>query len=113
MPPIATAIATGAAPATPACSNSGANARPVAGPPVSVTDPASTPKSGWSPKPIAIRMPTMFCTMANTVASRKNLRTCGPPIFTSERLAPNPIVVKNAIISGLCSVVSNLTSVNP
>ncbi len=61
MPPIATAIATDDAPTTPASSNSGANARPVAGPPVSVTEPASTPNSGCSPKPTAIRMPTTFC----------------------------------------------------
>ena len=43
MPPIATATAIDAAPVTPAASKSGANARPVAGPPVSVTEPASTP----------------------------------------------------------------------
>ena len=63
--------------------------------------------------PIAIRMPTTFCTIANTVASRKKRRTCGPPIFSSDRLAPKPMVVKKAIMSGLCSVVSNVTSVTP
>ncbi len=113
MPPIATAIATEDAPTTPASSNSGANARPVAGPPVSVTEPARTPNSGCRPNPIAIRMPTTFCTTAKTVASRKKRSTCGPPILSSDRLAPKPIVVKNAIMSGLCSVVSNCTSVTP
>ena len=54
MPPIATAIATEDAPMTPASSKSGAKARPVAGPPVSVTDPARTPNSGCSPNPMAI-----------------------------------------------------------
>ncbi len=113
MPPIATAIATEDAPTTPACSKSGAKARPVAGPPVSVTEPASTPKSGCRPNPIAISMPTTFCMTANTVAARKKRSTCGPPILRSDRLAPKPIVVKNAIMSGLCSVVSNVTSVTP
>jgi hypothetical protein len=34
-----------------------------------------------------------------------------PPFFNSETPAPKPTVVKNAIISGLCSVVSNVNSV--
>src|SRR5688572_25385422 len=46
MPTIAAATASVAAPGTPACSNNGANAKPVAGPPVRVTDPASTPING-------------------------------------------------------------------
>ena len=42
--------------------------------------------------------------------SRKKTSTCGPPTRSSDRLAPKPIVVKNAIISGACSVVSKVTS---
>ena len=44
----ATAIGAGAR-STPAASNCGAKASPVAGPPVSVTDPHSTPNSGGCP----------------------------------------------------------------
>ena len=45
---------------TPAFSNSGAKASPVAGPPVRVTDPARTPKRGLRPKGRAINAPTTF-----------------------------------------------------
>ena len=54
MPTIAEATASVAADGTPASSNSGANASPVAGPPVSVTDPASTPSSGGWPSSVAM-----------------------------------------------------------
>ena len=37
------------------------------------------------------------------------MSTCGPPTRSTDRLAPNPTVVKNAICSGSCSMVSNLT----
>ena len=50
IPAIAAATAIDGAPTTPACSNAGANARPVAGPPVSVTEPTSTPNSGIEPE---------------------------------------------------------------
>ena len=39
--------------------------------------------------------------------SRKKSSTCGPPTLSSDRLAPKPTVVKNAIINGACSRVSN------
>ncbi len=61
MPTIAAATASVAAAGTPAASNSGANARPVAGPPVSVTDPASTPINGCCPSAIATPAPITFC----------------------------------------------------
>ena len=64
MPTIAADTASVAAPGTPALSNSGANASPVAGPPVSVTDPASTPNSGCSPSAIATTAPSTFCSAA-------------------------------------------------
>ncbi len=57
---MAAAIAAVAAPGTPCRSNAGANARPVAGPPVNVTDPFRTPKSGCMPIGIAMTMPTTF-----------------------------------------------------
>ena len=40
--------------------------------------------------------------MAMTVEKTKNISTCGPPTRSSDRLAPKPMVVKNAIISGGC-----------
>ena len=101
-------------PARPPARTAGANASPVAGPPVSVTDPFSTPNSGCMPerqRPPAT--PITFCTTASTVASsRKKIITCGPPTRSSDRLAPKPTVVKNAIISGVCSRVSNAASVD-
>ena len=50
---------------------------------------------------------------AATVAMMKNSTTCGPPTFKREKLAPNPIVVKKAIISGSRRVVSNVTRIRP
>ena len=44
-----------------------------------------------------------------TVEKRKKMTTAGPPTRSSATLAPKPMVVKNAIISGACSVVSNLS----
>jgi hypothetical protein len=37
----------------------------------------------------------------------------GPPTRNRERLAPNPTVVKKAIISGVCRVVSKVKSESP
>jgi len=45
---------------------------------------------------------------AAIVAMMKNTRTWGPPILRSLRLAPKPIVVKKAIMSGSRRVVSNV-----
>ncbi len=106
MPTIAAATATDAAPGTPAASNAGANASPVAGPPVSVTDPLRTPKSGGMPSGAARTTPSTFCSTASTVQNRKKTITWGPPTLSSERLAPKPMLVKKAIISGACSRVS-------
>ena len=39
--------------------------------------------------------------------------TCGPPRRSSGTLAPKPMLVKKAIISGACSVVSNFTPATP
>ena len=74
MPTMAEATARVAAPFTPACSKSGAKARPVAGPPVSVTDPASTPRSGGTPRPAATAAPARFCRTATAVASARKTR---------------------------------------
>ena len=74
MPTIAEATASDAAPVTPAASKSGANARPVAGPPVSVTEPASTPRSGGTPRAAATAAPTRFCEHRHRLASARN--TC-------------------------------------
>ncbi len=112
MPTIAAAIATVAAPGTPACSNAGANARPVAGPPVSVTDPFSTPNSGCMPIGSAIRTPTRSARPRAPWRAAGRAATCGPPTLSSDRLAPNPTVVKNAIMNGACSRVSNAASVH-
>ncbi len=111
MPTIADATASVAAPARPAAANSGAKARPVAGPPVSVTDPASTPISGCWPRSWAVPAPTTFWTSAITAESRKKRSTCGPPTRSSDRLAAKPTVVKNAIISGGWSAVSKVIGV--
>ena len=106
MPTIPAATASVAAPAIPAAANSGAKARPVAGPPVSVTDPARTPMSGGCPSACATPTPTRFWTSAITAEMAKNFSTCGPPTRRTDRLAAKPMVVKNAIISGGWSIVS-------
>ena len=113
IPAIAEATAIDSAPSTPASSNSGAKARPVAGPPVSVVEPASTPNSGCRSKPTATAMPSRFCATANTVASARNTSTWRPLIFSSHRLALMPTVVKNATISGPCRLVSRTNRVAP
>ena len=110
---MAAATASVAAAGTPAASKSGANARPVAGPPVSVTDPASTPISGCWPSAYAAPTPRRSVPTAITEDRMKNSTTAGPPTRSSDRLAPNPIVVKNAIISGDCSVGVNVSGVQP
>ena len=110
MPTMAEATARVEAPFTPACSKSGAKARPVAGPPVSVTDPASTPSSGGTPRPAATAAPARFWRTATAVARARKTATAGPPERRSGTLAPKPIEVKNAIMSGACSVVSNVTA---
>ncbi len=109
MPTMAAATASVAAPGTPAASKSGAKASPVAGPPVSVTDPASTPISGCCPSPHATATPTMFCSAATTSATMKNRKTNGPPRRNSVRLAAKPIDAKKVFCSGTCSAVSNLS----
>ena len=57
-------------------------------------------------------MPMTFCATAASVEITKNTRTSGPPTRSSDTLAPKPTDVKNAIISGVCSVVSRVTSVD-
>ena len=109
MPAIAAATARVAAPGTPACSNSGAKASPVAGPPVSVTDPASTPISGCCPSIHATALPTTFCSAATTSAIIKKPRTSGPPRRSSAKLAAKPIEAKKVFCSGTCSVVVNVS----
>jgi hypothetical protein len=100
IPAIADATARVDAPGTPADSKSGAKARPVAGPPVRVTDPLSTPNSGCIPRSDATAAPSAFCSTATMVHRTVKTSTCGPPTRSSEKLAPNPMVVKKAIISG-------------
>ena len=87
-----------AAPGTPALSKSGANANPVAGPPVSVTEPASTPNSGCSPSAIATTAPTTFCSTAATDASTIIAATSGPPRRSRRTLAPKPTDAKNDVL---------------
>ena len=58
-------------------------------------------------------MPMTFCATAASVEMTKNTSTSGPPTRSSDTLAPKPTDVKNAIISGVCSVVSRVTSVVP
>ena len=111
MPTIAAATASIGAPATPACSKSGAKARPVAGPPVKVTEPASTPINGGWPSAVAASAPTTFWATATTAAMPVKAMTRGPPRRSSVTLAPNPTDVKKAIISGVCSVVSKAIDV--
>ena len=113
MPTIAEATASVAADGTPASSNSGANANPVAGPPVSVTDPASTPSSGGWPSSVATPRPSTFCAMAASVEATKKISTSGPPMRSSARLAPKPTEAKNAFCSGVCSVASKVTGAYP
>jgi hypothetical protein len=113
MPAMAIASAIDPAPLIPACSNNGAKASPVAGPPVSVTDPASTPNSGGRSNSTATATPSAFWATAKNVAITSSSTTCGPPVRNSDTLALSPMLVKNAIINGLCKVVSNRSSVAP
>jgi hypothetical protein len=75
MPIVAAASASAPAPASPAVSNTGANAIPVAGPPTRVTDPAITPSNGFSPKARAIPIPMKFWTKQKTVAKARKIAT--------------------------------------
>jgi len=113
IPNMAAATAMVLAPVTPAFSNNGAKARPVAGPPVKVTEPARTPNRGFRPRRTARPAPRTFWKMAATVAMMKKSKTCGPPTLRSRRLAPKPMVVKKAIINGSCSVVSKVNRLSP
>ena len=110
MPIIAADTASVAAPLTPASSKSGAKASPVAGPPVSVTDPASTPISGCSPSAHATPAPTTFCSAAATDATIIMTSTSGPPRASTRTLAPKPTEAKNVFCSGTCSAVSKATN---
>ena len=107
MPAIAAVTAIDSAPRRPAASNAGAKARPVAGPPVSVAEPASTPNIGCRSNSHATVMPTRFCTTAKKVASNRNSTTGQPLALSRRKLALMPTVAKNAIINGDCRVVSS------
>ena len=73
MPNVAEVSASVPAPTSPASSSSGEKARPVAGPPTSVTDPATTPSSGCSPKAWAIAMPRKFWTKQKAMAKSRKI----------------------------------------
>ena len=62
---------------------------------------------------MAIPAPSRFCTTANSEATAKKMSTCGPPTFSSRSDAAKPMLVKNATIMGLCSVVSNSMGGSP
>ena len=100
MPTMAEATASVAAPGTPACSKSGANASPVAGPPMRVSEPAITPRRGGAPSARARPTPTRFCTAPTAVAIARSRATAGPPRRSNGRLAPKPMAVKKATMSG-------------
>ena len=85
----------------------------MAGPPVSVVEPASTPNSGGRSKPIATAMPSRFCATAKIDASTRNTTTCLPLMRSRRTLALKPMVVKNATISGVCRLVSSVNSTVP
>ena len=78
-----------------------------------MTDPASTPISGFCPSAIATRPPMMFCSAATMVEMTKKMTTRKPPRTSSATLAPNPTDAKNAFCSGVCSVVSNFSGWMP
>ena len=56
-------------------------------------------------------MPSRFCTIANADASSRNTSTWRPLSFNSATLALTPMVVKKAIISGACRLVSRVNRV--
>ena len=76
-----------------------------------MVEPASTPNSGCKPNRLATPMPIRFCTMAKALARARNRATWLPLIRSSDRLALVPMVVKKAIISGACRLVSSLNGV--
>ena len=78
----------------------GREARPVAGPPVSVTDPAARPSTDVDPAPHATPQPTTFCNTATMKARMKNVKTSGPPRRSSARLAAKPIEAKKVFCAG-------------
>ena len=57
--------------------------------------------------------PTPYWRAASTEASTQKISTWGPPTRSSPRLAPRPMLVKNAIMSGVWSVVSNSNATTP
>src|SRR3546814_12917161 len=103
MPAIAEVMAIDSAPTRPASSNRGANARPVAGPPVSVAEPASTPNIGSSPNDVATPIPTRFCTTAYPDATARNTITCLPLIFSSATEPLPPLGVQQEPINAPAS----------
>ena len=113
MPAVALATAIAPAPTTPACSKSGAKAAPVAGPPVRVTAPTSTPNSGGRPNIAATAMPTTLCSTANPLQSARKTSTWGPPRRSSSSRAAKPRVAKNATNSGFCNKVSKVRTGPP
>ena len=78
----------------------------MAGPPVSVTEPASTPISAGCPSATREERADDILKYRGQRGDRKEESTSGPPTRSSAKLAPKPTDVKNAIISGVCSVVS-------
>ena len=113
MPAVALATAIAPAPTTPAASKSGAKAAPVAGPPVRVTAPTSTPNNGGRPNIAATAIPSRLCNTANPLQSARNTSTCGPPRRSSSSRAAKPRDAKNATNSGFCSKVSKVTTGPP
>ena len=109
MPNVAEVSASVPAPTSPASSSSGEKARPVAGPPTSVTEPATTPSSGCSPKAWAMAIPRKFWTKQKAMEKSRKITTWMPPTRRSARLALMPIVLKKATLSTGCAAVSSCT----
>ena len=75
-------------------------------PPDIDTDPAKTPSNGLIPVALATPTPITVCIKVITPLKSQNIINNFPPFFNPSIEEPNPIVVKNTTMKGVCNVVS-------
>ena len=92
------ATASDKAPSEPSGSTIGAKAAAVPKPPVKLVEPSITASERLNPMRIAAPCAITFCKTASSTAQNKNFTTFKPPFFKIEKLALNPMEVKNITI---------------
>ncbi len=76
-------------------------------PPDMVTEPASSPTSGFMSSAIAAPTPTAFCSTRNTLTRTRRITRRMPPLASMRTSALRPMVEKKASSRVLCSDMSN------